>query len=279
MELRIVHDTEFRYAGAAKASYNEVRLLPQSLPGQIVEHARVDVSPQPWLYSYRDYFGTSVTAFEIVDPHEQLTVTATTIVHTEAAADHEPALSWEDIASPELADTWIEDLTVTDLVRPPEELLERVRRIRDTHDTPDEAARAVCDLVYEEVQYQSGSTVVTSTAAEAWEQRLGVCQDMAHIVLGCLRSLGIPARYVSGYLHPQKEPEIGETVTGESHAWVEWYDDDWVPFDPTNDQVPGERHVVIAVGRDYTDVKPLSGLYSGAATEEMNVSVKVTRLS
>jgi transglutaminase-like putative cysteine protease len=102
---------------------------------------------------------------------------------------------------------------------------------------------------------------------------------MAHLVIGGLRALRIPVRYVSGYLHPTADPAVGETVQGESHAWVEWWDDGWHGFDPTNDLEPGERWVVVATGRDYLDVKPLSGIFSGAGTSSMFVQVDVTRLA
>jgi transglutaminase-like putative cysteine protease len=137
----------------------------------------------------------------------------------------------------------------------------------------------VCALVHAEVEYQTGSTDVHTKAADAWEQRAGVCQDIAHLAIGGMRSLGIPARYVSGYFHPQADPVVGDTVGGESHAWVEWWDDGWHPFDPTNDTEPGDRYVVLAAARDYGDVKPLSGIYSGASTSSMSVDVTVTRLA
>lgn len=161
---------------------------------------------------------------------------------------------------------------------PAEDLAERVAAYRD-HDTPGAAARAINEMVHAEVEYQSGSTDAATPAADSWAQRAGVCQDMAHVVIGALRSLGIPTRYVSGYLHPKEDAAVGETVPGESHAWIEWWDDGWHGFDPTNDLEPGDRWVVVATGRDYLDVKPLSGIYSGAATSSMFVQVDVTRLA
>ena len=163
-------------------------------------------------------------------------------------------------------------------MRPEDDLVELARDIAKGSATPGEAAREVCALVYKEVKYVSGSTTVDAFAAHSWSERSGVCQDMAHIVIGALRSVGIPARYVSGYLHPQSEPEIGVPAKGESHAWVEWWDDGWRGFDPTNDTEPGDRHVIVATGRDYNDVKPLSGIFSGTGTSRMFVDVQVTRL-
>lgn len=278
MQLRILHTTGFEYEGKAAASFNEARMTPQTGPGQIVIHTRLEASPTPWQYSYRDYWGSQVTAFEVLDPHETLTVTAMATVHTDRRPAGDPVLTWEHVRSPEVADELTEYLELSEIVQPPEDLAARVRTITASSAKPTDAAVAVCDLINEEVKYVKGSTNVRGHAADAWKARNGVCQDMSHLVIGCLRSLGIPARYVSGYLHPAKEPVIGETVHGESHAWVEWWDDGWRSFDPTNDQQPGDRHVVVATGRDYADVKPLSGIFSGGKTSRMFVDVQVTRL-
>ena len=278
MQLRVTHVTGYRYDGKAVASYNLARMTPRSSADQIVVHARVEVSPAPFSHTYRDYFGNEVTAFEVLDPHDELTVTATSTVHTQRTPATPPALGWEDLAAAWVADRYTEFLEIGDLVRPPDDLAARFRDLRAAADRPGDAARAVCALVNREVVYETGSTEVETQAAAAWQQRAGVCQDMAHLVIGGLRTLGIPARYVSGYQHPQPDAPIGEAVRGESHAWVEWWDDGWHPFDPTNDAEPGERYVVVATGRDYDDVKPLSGIYSGGATSDLVVDVHVTQL-
>ena len=279
MHLRIVHSTTFEYDGLAAASYNQARLSPPTGGNQIVAHSRIEVSPTPWTLSHRDYFGNEVTSFEVLEMHDSLSVVATANVHTLSAAEPEPQLSWEDLASEELRDRFTEYLTLTDRVAPPEDFAEACDRIRAESATPDEAARRICDLVNAEVEYEVGATDVLSHGSEAWTQRRGVCQDMAHLVIGGLRRIGVPARYVSGYLHPKKDAVVGETVRGESHAWVEWWDDGWHGFDPTNDTHPGERHVVVATGRDYDDVIPMEGIYAGAATDRMTVDVHVTRLA
>jgi len=142
---------------------------------------------------------------------------------------------------------------------------------------PAEAARAICDWVHEKVEYMSGVTGVHTTAAEAWQDQRGVCQDIAHLALGALRTAGIPARYVSGYLHPVPDAQIGETVAGESHAWVEWFDGGWRGYDPTNAIEIGDRHVIVGRGRDYTDVPPLRGVYAGPASSRLFVTVEITR--
>jgi len=278
MQLKIVHTTTFEYDGLATASYNQARLTPPTNAEQIVFHTRVDVSPTPWTYGYRDYFGTQVTAFEVFNPHGALTVTAHSTVQIHRPPSPGPRLSWAELRSPEVADRRCEYLAASDVVAPTDDLAARVRELSASYDSPGATARAVCALVHDEVSYTRGSTSVMSHAAEAWEQRAGVCQDMTHLAIGSLRSLGIPARYVSGYLHPSAEPPVGVPVSGESHAWVEWWDDGWHAWDVANAVEPSDRHVVIAAGRDYTDVKPLSGIFTGAGTSRMSVDVQVTCL-
>jgi transglutaminase-like putative cysteine protease len=278
MQLRIVHRTSFEYDGRAVASYNQARLTPLTTPDQIVSHTRIEVSPAPWTYDYRDYFGTAVTAFEVRDPHESMTVTATSTVYTDRSPAGMATIGWGELVEPEVADAHTEYLALTPGVALHPELSERVARIRATAQLPGDAAREICALVHREVEYRVGATDVHTRAADAWEQRAGVCQDMAHLTIGGLRSLGIPARYVSGYFHPQARPQVGESVPGESHAWVEWWDHGWHAFDPTNDSEPGDRYVVVATGRDYGDVRPLSGIFSGATTSAMTVDVTLTRL-
>ncbi len=279
MQLRIVHTTGYEYDGKALASYNQARLTPLTTPEQIVVHHRIEISPKPWLYGYRDYFGNEVLAFEVVDPHEALTVTATSTVQIERAPVGHPTSTWEALATPEVSDRWTEYLMLPELVAPPADFAASVKQLAADSALPGEAARAVCQLVTDELSYVVGSTDARTPAAAAWEQRAGVCQDMVHLAIGGLRSVGMPARYVSGYYHPNSDPVVGVTVRGQSHAWLEWWDDGWKPFDPTSCQVPGDTYIAVATGRDYQDVRPLSGIYSGAATSRMFVSVDVTRLA
>jgi transglutaminase-like putative cysteine protease len=278
MQLRIQHTTGFEYDGKANTSFNEARLTPQTLPGQIVIHSRVEVSPTPWAYTYRDYWGSQVTAFEVLDPHQSLTVTASATVAIDRSPAGEPRMTWEQMRGRDVADLHTEFLTLPDRVRPTDDLAVLAQDIAASTDSPSAAAREVCALVYREVSYETGSTTVDAFAAHSWSERHGVCQDMAHIVIGALRSIDVPARYVSGYLHPNVDPQLGEPARGESHAWVEWWDEGWRGFDPTNDTEPGDRHVIVATGRDYNDVRPLSGIFSGSGTSRMFVDVQVTRL-
>jgi transglutaminase-like putative cysteine protease len=144
---------------------------------------------------------------------------------------------------------------------------------------PREAGHLVCRFVHDHMEYLTGSTNVKTNAMQAWTSGKGVCQDISHVSVGLLRALGLPARYVSGYLHPKPSAGIGQAVTGESHAWVEWWDGGWSGFDPTNVVEIGPRHVTLARGRDYADVPPLKGIFSGPKSEGSSVTVEVTRLA
>ena len=279
MQFRVVHTTRIAYDGGVAASFNEARMTPLTSGQQVVVHTRLDVQPTPWSQTYRDYWGTEVTAFEVLDQHSELTVTATSTVQVNRPPQEPGTMTWDELRAPAVLDRFCETLVVDDRVRPDAELQALAAGLAAGSDGPSDFAAKVCALVYAEMKYQSGSTKVHGHASDAWAARAGVCQDMAHVAIGVLRAAQVPARYVSGYLHPRREPEVGETVTGESHAWIEWWDGDWIGFDPTNDVAPGDRHVVVARGRDYTDVPPLTGIFSGGSTSSMAVAVQVTRLS
>jgi transglutaminase-like putative cysteine protease len=273
MRLEITHVTGYTYDKEVVSSYNEARLVPQTTPEQMTLASTVTTRPDSLLHHYWDYWGTQVTAFDIHVPHTALEVTCTSVVET-ASAGLPGEATWEDLRA--AFDEHIELLRPSPRTVPDEQIIAAATGHRGT---PYEVMVALAALVREKVAYVPGSTGVATTAVDAWGQGKGVCQDIAHVTLALLRTAGIPARYVSGYLHPQKEPVIGETVQGESHAWIEAWLGDWWAFDPTGGVPAGERHVVVARGRDYTDVSPLKGVYAGGGSQSLGVSVRVTRLS
>lgn len=276
--LHVAHTSTFRYTAPVQASYNEARMTPVSQAGQTVVSSRLVVLPQTWSHEYRDYWGTAVTAFEVLVPHESMVIRAEHVVEVGEPTPPRQVLDWDGLAAPDVRDRMAEFLADTPTTTPPPELVE-VARAATAGLRPAEAAVAVCEAVRDRVEYIPGVTAVHTPATEAWAARAGVCQDVAHLALGALRALGIPARYVSGYLHPTRGGEVGETVTGESHAWVEWWVGDWVAYDPTNRVPAGAHHVVLARGRSYDDVAPLRGVYAGAGSQELDVEVRITRES
>ncbi|GAA4993354.1 transglutaminase family protein [Kineococcus glutinatus] len=279
MRLRVEHVTTLRYEGSATASYNEARMTPLTTPDQTALDARFAVSPHAAVLRYWDYWGSHVTAFDVHTPHTELVTTASAIVETDrpAGTPADAGAGWADLAAPAVADRFVEQVRPTSRTRAPAEVAERARELAAAHG-PHETALRLCGWLREEVAYVPGATGVHDTAAESWQQRRGVCQDIAHLACAALREVGVPARYVSGYLHPTREPEVGREVVGESHAWVEFWTGAWCGWDPTNDVPVGERHVVVARARDFSDVSPLHGVYSGPASS-VEASVRVTRLA
>jgi transglutaminase-like putative cysteine protease len=276
--LRIRHLTGFSYQGEAVASYNEARMLPAHTEGQFVLSSHLRIEPVAASHEYVDYWGTRVSSFEVLLPHRQLSLTATSLVEVRPQAHPSETISWADLAAVVGASTsFVEHLEQTPLTAPPADLAELGTEARAAHADPCAAAMAICETVGGAVRYLPGVTNVKTTAAESWAARAGVCQDIAHVTVGALRAAGIPARYVSGYLHPKPSAELRETVTGESHAWVEFFCGTWHGFDPTNLIDIGERHVVVGQGRDYRDVPPLRGVYAGSSNSELFVTVEITR--
>lgn len=274
--LRIEHKTAFEYEAPIVSSYNEARLTPAWLPRQRVLDSKVEVTPATWRSHYRDYWEADVTVFEVLQPHESLTVVGSSLVEVTSMAAREERTTWDTLSGPRFQDLLSEYLGLSDVTQPTEELAAFAQDAAGRLD-PDAAARAICDHLYDQINYVPGATTVHTPARDAWEARSGVCQDFAHLAIGALRTIGIPARYVSGYLHPKADAAIGETVTGESHAWVEWWTGDWFGFDPTNDREVGDHHVIVARAREYTDVPPLTGVVAGS-TRSLDVQVKVTQV-
>ena len=288
--LLIVHRTVLTYPDTVTTSYNEVRMQPADEPGQAVLSARLEIDPFEGVLPYLDYFGTRVSAFDIHRPHRHLAVTATTTVETFPAGGGWMAagpingngagsrMSWAELDASDCFDRFEEFLTPTPLTALDDELDGISAEIKAASATPADAAKSVCEWVHRTLTYEAGATGVHTSAVEAYLARRGVCQDISHLAIGLLRAMGVPTRYVSGYLHPDTSTEIGRAVTGESHAWIEWYDGAWNRFDPTNLTAPGQAHVVVGRGRDYRDVPPVKGVYAGPDATGNEVTVRMTRL-
>lgn len=276
--LRIRHVTGFQYLGEAKASYNEARMLPASTETQFVLSSHLRIEPNSGAHEYVDYWGTRVSSFEVLQPHTELSLSATSLIEVRGTPHLPHDLSWADLETAAARSAeFVEQLEQTPLTEPPAEVAALAADAVASTTAPCDAALRICEEIGDRVSYLRGVTNVKSTAAEAWEAKAGVCQDIAHITLGALRSAGIPARYVSGYLHPKPTAELRETVTGESHAWVEYFCGSWSGYDPTNLIDIGERHVVVGHGRDYNDVPPLRGVYGGSGASKLFVTVEITR--
>jgi transglutaminase-like putative cysteine protease len=274
LTLLVRHHTGFQYDGLAMASYNEARMTPLTTANQKVRQSHVRVSPTVPLGTYRDYFGTEVVTFELHEPHAQLEVEALSTVESRAAS-LSPPLQWGDLEHQSFTGFFSEYLHETNRSAMARDVVDELRgqvRAVDIH----EGVEVVAAYVRWAMKYLPGATSVSSTAMEAWQRRAGVCQDMTHVTIGVLRQLGIPARYVSGYLYPKLEVPTGEATAGESHAWVEYYAGEWTGIDPTNGFLETERHIIVGRGRDYDDVPPLKGIYEGPPSSNLGVIVEMT---
>jgi transglutaminase-like putative cysteine protease len=274
--LEVHHKTSYQYAGQVVSSYNEARLTPITSPRQTVLSTSLEVAPRVTPYRYIDAFGTTVHAFDLHQPHDHLSVIGHSVTETMPPTVPANRASWEELRSPVVTDKFCDYLALTRLVDVDDAMLGCVAELGE-FDDPGVAAGAVFDAVRGRLSYTPGSTAVSTTASDAFVAGNGVCQDFVHVSLALLRSMGIPARYVSGYVHNRPDAMLGETVRGESHAWVDVWTGDWWGFDPTGNVAVGERHVVIASGRDYRDVSPLKGVVAGAKLEKLEVGVDLVR--
>ena len=270
--LEIEHHTEFKYEPAARASYNEVRMVPLTTIRQTTMTARVETTPSARQFRYWDYWGTQVVAFDVPAQHRELEVRALSVVDTGPGPEPGRA-DWTELAAE--SDAMSEFLAPTPYTAWTDELVEVAAGLRRT--SPAETVQAVAEWVNSTLEYQQGVTGVHTSASEALDAGKGVCQDFAHVAVSLLRRLGVPSRYVSGYLYPKPDPEVGEVMIGESHAWIEAWTGDWWEADPTNLSAVGLRHVTVARGRDYADVTPVKGIYAGGGDDTMTTRVRITR--
>ncbi len=273
--IAVEHVTEYRYTEPAQVSYNEIRMTPQENGEQLVLETGLEISPPVNLFPYRDYWDTMVQRFDIRHPHDRLRIVARSVVKTPAGHEVPAVVSpkWDE-------DEFAEQLAPTALTALPAD--KRVQAMISeliASNTPASAVAKAAKFVNRSLRYQPGSTAVSTTAAETWQIKKGVCQDFSHLCIALLRAAGIPARYVSGYYYPLAEGEIEQEVAGESHAWVEAWVGWWMQIDPTNLNFDPKRYIVIGHGRDYNDVAPFVGIYSGSGESEMTVNVILKRLA
>lgn len=291
MLLRVVHETRYDYTPAVKTAQHVAHLKPARTPHQRLLAHRLQVEPAPALCTEStDVHGNARSFFSLQAVHERLHVLADSLVSTTARAlpADAGAMAW-DAAREHMRyhraaryDPAAEFLFASPYV-PRDEAFAAYARPCFTPGRPlAEAARALMARIHADFEYEAAATDAGTPALEALALRKGVCQDFAHVMLACLRSLGLAARYVSGYLLTEPPPGQARLVGSDaSHAWVSVYlprengAGDWLELDPTNDRAPGEDYVVLAAGRDYSDVSPLRGVIQGGAHHTLRVAVTV----
>jgi transglutaminase-like putative cysteine protease len=284
MLLEIRHVTQYRYASFVRESVMELWMQPQKSMRQRLVSFDLDLDPPAQLFSYADSFGNAVYHFDVPQPHDRLTITARSAVDSQPPPPLPDSLDlgeWDRLKSDFLRGENFDFLHPHGFARETDALHSFMTaheidglRLRD----PLTAVRRVSESIYESFEYEAGVTRADSPIDDVLKAKKGVCQDFAHLMIAICRSWGIPARYVSGYLfNDRKHGERSDPDA--THAWVEVFLPSlrWVGFDPTNNSEATERHVVCAVGRDYSDVPPSRGVYKGEAEGRLAVGVTVRK--
>jgi transglutaminase-like putative cysteine protease len=287
MKYHVSHTTAYRYSEPVPLGHNETHLTPRRFARQECPGNQLLVRPLPAiLETWTDYFGNLVSFFALEEDHEELTVTSTSTVDVfppvYPAAASTPA--WETVRAA-LAEPRDAESLAAVLFRFDSPYVRRHRRLAEYAAVSFTAGRplleAALDLtgrIHREFKYDRTATRVNTPILEVFENRHGVCQDFAHLQLACLRSIGLAVRYVSGYLSTDPPPGQPRLIGADaSHAWLSLFcpGAGWLDLDPTNNQMPGLRHVTIAWGRDYGDVCPIKGVFVGGGQHSMSVAVDV----
>lgn len=280
MYYSILHKTRFRYSAPVSESLTEVRMQPRSEGGQRCLSFKLTTSPLARVFSYTDSFGNLVHHFDIPAPHRQVTISAEALVilpPPPPLPEALPPTAWDELDALTAAEDHWDALAPSTFARPTP-LLDALARELELRrrDDPLSLLRELNARLYDTFAYDPEHTEVDSPIDVALEARRGVCQDYSHVMIALVRGLGVPCRYVSGYLFHRVE-DHDRSAQDATHAWVEALLPGlgWVGFDPTNNLIAGERHIRTAVGRDYADVPPTRGVYKGRAESTLEVGVKV----
>jgi transglutaminase-like putative cysteine protease len=274
------HTTRFHYEPAVRESLMEVRLQPRSEGDQRCLSFTLDVDPAANIMQYRDFAGNTVHHFDIAGTHKVVKVTAQSAVEVQPVPAPRAADGgdWADLDALIAGNDHWEMLLPSHFAQsspPLEQLANELGWTR--RGNPLALLTELNEAIYNLFAYVPNSTKVDSPIEDALRNRQGVCQDFAHIMIALVRRLQIPCRYVSGYMFHRDESEKDRSLEGASHAWVEALVPrlGWIAFDPTNNLVGGDRHIRVAIGRDYADVPPTRGVYKGEAQSELSVAVTV----
>jgi transglutaminase-like putative cysteine protease len=287
MKYSIVHKTAYRYSEPASLSQNELFLLPRPTATQRVFDTRLDIVPEPqYLHQRTDYFGNQVQVFMVQQPHSALIMTAASTVETTRPATPAPAgtPAWEMVAQQLAAPAHPADLEACQFLFPSPLVAVSpgaAAFARPSFVPGKPVLTCALDLIariFKEYTYDKSATTIDTSVEQVLKDRKGVCQDFAHLAISCLRSRGLAARYVSGYLETLPPPGKSKLVGADaSHAWISLFvpDSGWVDLDPTNNLIPGEAHITLAWGRDYGDVTPVKGVVMGGGVHTLSVNVDV----
>ncbi|MDT3402899.1 transglutaminase family protein [Mucilaginibacter terrae] len=276
-EFKIQHITRYTYEGIVRDSANQIILFPLTDVAQEVLKHDLTITGNPTVDTHTDYYGNEVGSFTYLEKHSRLVINSEVLVVThpkELPPDTSPAQEqWQKLNSLQYIVPYIDFLKPEYFEALPE-LINSIEQQKQEGETPYQTALRFTEYIYNNFDYVPGVTTVESTLDEVWKLKAGVCQDFAHLLIQILRLLKIPARYVSGYICPNHNGMRGE---GATHAWAEVYIPDygWIGIDPTNNCVANERHVRLAVGRNFSDCSPVKGVYKGNSGHMLEVKVSV----
>lgn len=289
MKYRVTHRTAYSYASQVTLCHNEAHLKPRSCNGQTVLDSRITIEPRPASYSEReDFFGNRVAYFAVQQPHRELVVTAVSEVEMNSGGLHfESNAPWEAAAARLRADSSADILDARQyLLDSP--MVTSVPGVAEYAGASFSGKRPLVEAVHDlmgrihaDFTYDPAFTEIATPLTHVFEHRRGVCQDFAHLAIACLRTQGLAARYVSGYLETRPPPGQQKLQGADaSHAWFSVYDPDvgWLDFDPTNNKIPMDQHITTAWGRDYADITPLKGIIFGGGKHKARVGVDVERI-
>jgi transglutaminase-like putative cysteine protease len=281
MFYSIRHLTKFRYASPVSESVMETRMHPRSDGSQRCLTFHLSVSPRCRAFSYRDHLGNNVHHFDIPGQHAQLVIIAEALIDLQHPTPVPASLApdaWPELDALVMNGDYWEMLLPSEFASPTPSLLDLAKQLRvSRRDDPLQVLHELNSALYDLFEYTPKSTKVDSPIDDAIHSKQGVCQDFAHIMIALVRTVGIPCRYVSGYLH-RRVQDHDRSAEDATHAWVEALLPQlgWVGFDPTNHLVAGDRHLRTAIGRDYADVPPTKGIFRGQTASELSVAVRVT---
>lgn len=276
-EYRIKHITRYTYPSPVIDSANQVMLFPINDEQQEVKKHELIITHHPAVEIFTDYFGNKVGIFSVIKPHTELTIQSNIEVITKEVllpgSDAVPETQWDNLVMIREQFPYM-DFMLQENFEAHDEVATVVKSMMNETVSPFAAAQQMSAFVYNSFEYKKGITSVETQVDEIWRLKAGVCQDFAHILLVMLRLVGIPARYVSGYICPKNHELRGE---GATHAWVEAYIPfyGWLGLDPTNNCIVSDRHVRLAIGRSFTDCTPVKGTYKGSSEHKLEVSVVI----
>ncbi|MBS1665817.1 MAG: transglutaminase family protein [Bacteroidetes bacterium] len=276
--FKIHHLTKYTYLSPVRDSANQILLYPFNDSYQEVVKHELNITGEPHVDVYHDYYGNEVGSFMNSQPHDELVIDLLTEVithpHPEAKDDRPVAEQWAEIQNISTQYPYI-DFLKPENFNAHQDLAASVESMGSVSCTPLQAAKKMSGFIFENFNYIKGITSVETTLDEVWKLKAGVCQDFAHVLLEMLKTIKIPARYVSGYICPNKTGLRGE---GATHAWVEAYIPfyGWLGLDPTNNCIVDDLHVRLAIGRSFNDCSPVRGTYKGTSTHSLEVGVAVS---